>query len=177
MEKVNEMISVQETKAKKRNKGFSLVELIIVIAIMAILVGVVGTQVLPYMDKSRKAKDMQVVSAVCTAAVTTFAEHAADLGAQATYTYTYTNSLDQANDATNVNDATDINAELKSLLGVASGTNLFTGYFGGATATSLSSKSGKTATTLVITYTPASGAVSVKLTNGTNDILDPVTSK
>ena len=38
---------------KKDNKGFSLVELIIVIAIMAILVGVVGTQVIPYIEKSR----------------------------------------------------------------------------------------------------------------------------
>ena len=38
---------------KKDNKGFSLVELIIVIAIMAILVGVVGTQVVPYLNKSK----------------------------------------------------------------------------------------------------------------------------
>ena len=37
---------------KKDNKGFSLVELIIVIAIMAILVGVVGTQVVPYLHNS-----------------------------------------------------------------------------------------------------------------------------
>ncbi|MBQ6094530.1 MAG: prepilin-type N-terminal cleavage/methylation domain-containing protein, partial [Lachnospiraceae bacterium] len=35
---------------KLNNKGFSLVELIIVIAIMAILVGVVGTQVIPYLE-------------------------------------------------------------------------------------------------------------------------------
>ena len=38
---------------KLNNKGFSLVELIIVIAIMAILVGVVGTQVIPYLERSR----------------------------------------------------------------------------------------------------------------------------
>lgn len=41
---------------KINNKGFSLVELIIVIAIMAILVGIVGTQVLPYIDKAKKRK-------------------------------------------------------------------------------------------------------------------------
>ena len=40
---------------KLNEKGFSLVELIIVIAIMAVLVGVVGTQVIPYMESSRKA--------------------------------------------------------------------------------------------------------------------------
>ena len=54
---------------KLNNKGFSLVELIIVIAIMAILVGVVGTQVIPYLENSRKAKDQQILSAWNTAAV------------------------------------------------------------------------------------------------------------
>lgn len=47
-------------------KGFSLVELIIVMAIMAILVGIVASQVLPYMEKSRQSKDQQVLSALCT---------------------------------------------------------------------------------------------------------------
>lgn len=47
-------------------KGFSLVELIIVMAIMAILVGVVASQVLPYMEKSRQSKDQQIISSLCT---------------------------------------------------------------------------------------------------------------
>ena len=37
----------------KNNKGFSLVELIIVIAIMAILVGVIAPQLILYIEKSR----------------------------------------------------------------------------------------------------------------------------
>ena len=45
-------------------KGFSLVELIIVMAIMAILVGVVASQVLPYMEKSRQSKDQQILSSL-----------------------------------------------------------------------------------------------------------------
>lgn len=36
---------------ENEEKGFSLVELIIVMAIMAILVGVVASQVIPYMEK------------------------------------------------------------------------------------------------------------------------------
>ena len=35
------------------NEGFSLVELIIVIAIMAVLVGTVGTQVIPYLNNPK----------------------------------------------------------------------------------------------------------------------------
>ena len=58
------------------NKGFSLVELIIVIAIMAILVGIVGTQVLPYINKSKEAKDFQIINSYCTAATTAYSSNA-----------------------------------------------------------------------------------------------------
>ena len=55
------------TKLQENDKkGFSLVELIIVMAIMAILVGIVASQVLPYMDKSRQSKDQQVLSSILT---------------------------------------------------------------------------------------------------------------
>ncbi len=50
-------------------KGFSLVELIIIIAVMAILVGLVASQVIPYMEKSRRGKDLQQLSAVLSAFV------------------------------------------------------------------------------------------------------------
>ena len=64
---------------KKDNKGFSLVELIIVIAIMAILVGIVGTQVLPYLNKSKEAKDVQIVNSYSTAAVSAYSMLAGEL--------------------------------------------------------------------------------------------------
>ena len=70
------------------NKGFSLVELIIVIAIMAILVGIVGTQVIPYIDKAKEAKDIQIVSGYCTDAATAFAGCTDQLDAGKTYTIT-----------------------------------------------------------------------------------------
>ncbi|MEG2774859.1 MAG: type II secretion system protein [Acetivibrio sp.] len=49
------------------NKGFSLVELIIVIAIMAILVGVIGSQAIPYLEKARESKDLSAIDTVYTA--------------------------------------------------------------------------------------------------------------
>ena len=57
-----------------KKKGFSLVELIIVIAIMAILVGVVASQVIPYMEKSRQAKDQQQLSNISTALVSAISQ-------------------------------------------------------------------------------------------------------
>lgn len=53
----------------KNNKGFSLVELIIVIAIMAILVGVMAPQLIKYIEKSNVSADMQLLDAVYDAVV------------------------------------------------------------------------------------------------------------
>ncbi len=47
---------------KMNNKGFSLVELIIVIAIMAILIVVLAPQYLRYVERSRNSTDMQNVT-------------------------------------------------------------------------------------------------------------------
>ena len=91
MKKIMELLQNMKAKnEKKDNKGFSLVELIIVIAIMAILVGIVGTQVIPYIDISRHAKDVQVLSGLCTDAMTAYSSNAANLDASTTYTITIT---------------------------------------------------------------------------------------
>jgi len=77
---------------KLNNKGFSLVELIIVIAIMAILVGVVGTQVIPYLENSRKAKDLQIISSWNTAAMSAYSNAAAKVNANSSYEINITDS-------------------------------------------------------------------------------------
>ena len=52
------------------NKGFSLVELIIVIAIMAILIGVMAPQLLKYVERTRVSSDTQLADTVKTAITT-----------------------------------------------------------------------------------------------------------
>ena len=54
----------------KNNKGFSLVELIIVIAIMAILVGVMAPQLIKYIEKTNESSDTQLCDTVRSALTT-----------------------------------------------------------------------------------------------------------
>ena len=49
---------------KKNNQGFSLVELIIVIAIMAVLVGVLAPQFIKYVEQSRRSRDIQTAQEI-----------------------------------------------------------------------------------------------------------------
>lgn len=53
---------------RKNNKGFSLVELIVVIAIMAVLMAVLAPAMLRYVEKSRVQKDASAVSEAANAA-------------------------------------------------------------------------------------------------------------
>ena len=69
---------------KTNNKGFSLVELIIVIAIMAILVAVLAPQYLKYVDRSRYSRDVQTVDQLYTAIQAAMADPNAILPADAT---------------------------------------------------------------------------------------------
>lgn len=62
-------------KENRNNKGFSLVELIVVIAIMAVLVGVLAPQFLKYVEKSRQSSDIQTADNVATIMKTYFADH------------------------------------------------------------------------------------------------------
>ena len=55
---------------KMNNKGFSLVELIIVIAIMAILAGAIAPALIRYIDKSRKSNDVSSCKTIKTAVET-----------------------------------------------------------------------------------------------------------
>ncbi len=59
---------------KLNNKGFSLVELIIVIAIMAILVGVLAPQFIKYVEQSRRSTDIQTATEVREAVLSDIAD-------------------------------------------------------------------------------------------------------
>ena len=60
-----------------KNKGFSLVELIIVIAIMAILAAAIAPALIRYIDKSRRSDDVAAAESVNTAAQAAFSNEEA----------------------------------------------------------------------------------------------------
>lgn len=53
---------MKNNKIKCSNRGFSLIELIVVFAIMGVLVGALIPVLVKYVEKSREAKDLQALS-------------------------------------------------------------------------------------------------------------------
>lgn len=85
---------------KMNNKGFSLVELIIVVAIMAVLIGVLAPAYLQYVEKSKKTTDCTAVGDIMNAIETIAADPAITwpaAGMSATLTSTGTTYSDTAN--------------------------------------------------------------------------------
>ncbi len=156
---------------KLNNKGFSLVELIIVIAIMAILVGVVGTQVIPYLENSRKAKDQQILSAWNTAAVSAYSTEAANLNAGATYTITIADGTAVAASSSVTPDAgtAKLEATFNALTEIPTA---------GYDFDDMASKAGKSISQVVITVNGASGqVVTVTTCSDAKYSFDPIENK
>lgn len=80
VKKINEFRELQKKKGKK---GFSMIELIIVIAIMAILVALIGTQLIPYLEKSRENRDKTTLDTCVTAFESAMADYEVVLSSNA----------------------------------------------------------------------------------------------
>ena len=85
-------------------EGFSLVELIIVIAIMAILIGVVALAVIPNISKSRESKDLATLDAICSALNAGVAN--SQTKGSGTFEFTTAKVATPANDSDKVKNAT-----------------------------------------------------------------------
>lgn len=70
---------------KMNNKGFSLVELIVVIAIMAVLMGVLAPTLIGNIEKSRESKDLQNLDSIYNAINTVLATETGAKEGKASY--------------------------------------------------------------------------------------------
>ena len=105
---------------RKKERGFSLIELIIAIAILIILTGLLAPQFMKYIEKSREAKDVQAMDTV-------YSSVQAALANEAAYDAMITNTKEDADAKPTVyskavediieKDDTGFGLEMKGLLG------------------------------------------------------------
>lgn len=100
--------------SQKNNKGFSLVELIVVVAIMAVLMGILVPTLVKNVEKSKKQKDASAIEEIRSTMVTTLADPTySDIEAKIVYDGT-TIDVDTPKDIKAVKPITD--AEVKTFL-------------------------------------------------------------
>lgn len=98
---------------KMNNKGFSLVELIIVIAIMAILIAVLAPQFLRYVEKSRLQADNSALGEVANAVKVAVANDTINREITGTVSWQATSTPGAASFA----GCNSLNAELEKVVG------------------------------------------------------------
>lgn len=105
--------------SQKNNKGFSLVELIVVVAIMAVLMGILVPTLVKNVEKSKKQKDTSAVEEIRTTMVTNLADPLySDL--EATITYNGTNSKSNKITITTPDDVPPATSDLEKFLAAVS---------------------------------------------------------
>lgn len=95
---------------KMNNKGFSLVELIIVVAIMAVLIGVLAPTYLKYVENSKRTSDCTSIGSILDACEV-LAIDPQHTWATETIAFTSTGAYDSANST--------VSADLEAVTGVS----------------------------------------------------------
>lgn len=104
-------------KARKNNKGFSLVELIVVVLIIAIIAVALAPQVVKYVGKARTNVEANNAATIKSAVQAAVAEYEGDNGTiTGTKTYTVTQTKASSGKVTTTVTGPDDPAALKTLI-------------------------------------------------------------
>ena len=129
MLKINQKERRRFTMKKTNNNGFSLVELSVVVAIMAVLMVVVAPQMLRYVERTRLQKDNSAIAEVANAVKIAMADETINTAVGASTTVTFSNPAGATTGAKTITfDATDeLEAELQAMFGpsVATSSNTY----------------------------------------------------
>ncbi len=144
---------------KLNNKGFSLVELIVVIAIMAILVGVLAPSVLGQLDKAKASKDKQAFDAVASAVAYAYADQdvtngkptgTSDIQVSTGVTFVSTGASSTVSGSANTSDFNSVILNMVGYNQILLESNEFRG------------------SSVVVTLNPVTGKCTLTATNGSN---------
>ena len=150
---------------KKNNKGFTLVELVIVVANLAILVGILAPQYTKYVEKSRKAADASNLENLVTV-FKTAASDSTDTIKAGTYEITITDANTTIAPAANSAAGASTTANLKDVFNEFAGNDWAN--------TKLKSKNWTSNTIKATIVIDANGSVTVSYTP--TDIKDKTTN-
>ena len=150
---------------KKNNKGFTLVELVIVIAILAILVGLLAPQYTKYVEKSKKSADVNNMDELIKAVEVYVIDNATKIKA-GTYEITITDANTTIAPAANSAAGASTTANLKDVFNEFAGNDWAN--------TKLKSKNWTSNTIKATIVIDANGSVTVSYTQ--TDIKDKTTN-
>lgn len=142
---------------KTNNKGFSLVELIVVVAIMAVLMVVLAPQLLRYVERSRLQRDNSAIAEIANVIEIALADEAINADTPNGTTVTIVNA---ANTNAEVEFANDIAGATGTLLADELEAAI------GDTYTTSSTTYNESDANIVLTITKANGQTTISVTEG-----------
>ena len=130
-----------------KNKGFSLVELIVVVAIMAVLVGILAPAYLSYVEKTRRGADEDMAEEVRHSIEVATAEICVYDEVKGGKTYTFSNNQGIANQI----GETNLKASMTDVYSDKAFTLKSKKYGGSTYSVSITAQSGGTGAALTVT--------------------------